>query len=409
MSTIPTLSLRSTADLVATMPYLLGYHPRDALVLVCLRAGRIALTACQPLLPGGEPPPVLDALLAGMAKADPEAVIILGYENTTPVAGITRAAAQVCAEVGVPVHDRIIVTANGWQSMNSGDGTGSPAGSTSAVAELVGAGIAPLPSRDALTAAVQPTGDEAWVARHLARYTARGDDPDLLDLYCSAWPVVLDTGDDAPTVTPKVAARAVLALASIPVRDLVVARLTPGTLDISAIPGHAGALLRTLPAPPWETESGWDLIRTCARPAGPAGPAVRDDPGQPRRPTAERARLVGVVARRRGPGPGRPRPGAELRRGVPPRAAARADGRPGHPAPQVATPPPRNHLRPAAHAVGLSHARSKDPKHHGGSLPRSAHQHTCESVLRVLRPEAESQSLHHHQRKREQHHEHSHV
>lgn len=26
MSTVPTLSLRSTADLVATMPYLLGYH-----------------------------------------------------------------------------------------------------------------------------------------------------------------------------------------------------------------------------------------------------------------------------------------------------------------------------------------------------------------------------------------------
>jgi hypothetical protein len=265
MSTVPTLSLRSTADLVATMPYLLGYHPRDALVLVCLRGGRICLTACQPLLPGGDPPPVLDALLAGMAKADPEAVIVLGYENTTPVAGITRAVAEVCAEVGVPVHDRIIVTANGWQSLNSGDGTGSPAGSASAVAELVGAGIAPLPSRDALTAAVQPAGDEVWVARHIVRYTARGDDPDLLNLYCSAWPVVLDTGDDAPTVTAKVAARAVMALASITVRDLVVARLTPGTLDATAIPGNAGALLRTLPAPPWQTETGWELIRTCAR------------------------------------------------------------------------------------------------------------------------------------------------
>jgi hypothetical protein len=153
--------------------------------------------------------------------------------------------AEVCAEVGMPVHDRIIVTDHGWQSMNSGDGTGSAAGSAAAVAELVGAGIAPLPSREALTAAVQPTGDEAWVARHIARYTARGDDPALVDLYCSAWPVVLDTGDDAPAVSAKVAARAVMALASITLRDLVVARLTPGTLEVSAIPGQAGALLRS--------------------------------------------------------------------------------------------------------------------------------------------------------------------
>ena len=85
MSTSPTITMRSAGDLVAVLPYLLGYHPRDSLVLVCLREGQVCLTACQPLPPGGEPPPALDALLAGMAKADPEAVIILGYESTRPV------------------------------------------------------------------------------------------------------------------------------------------------------------------------------------------------------------------------------------------------------------------------------------------------------------------------------------
>ena len=105
------------------------------------------------------------------------------------------------------------------------------------MAELVGAGVAPLPSRDALTAVVQPGPDAAEVARHIDRYLAREDGDDLLDLYCSAWPVVLDTNDDAPDVTAKVAARAVLALRNITVRDLVVARLTPGALDVTAIPG----------------------------------------------------------------------------------------------------------------------------------------------------------------------------
>jgi hypothetical protein len=240
MSTSPTITMRSAGDLVAVLPYLLGYHPRDSLVLVCLREGQVCLTACQPLSLGGEPLPALDALLAGMAKADPEAVIILGYENTTPVAGITRAVAEACAEVGVPVHDRIIVTDHGWQSQNNGAGTGSAAGGATAAAELVGAGIAPLPSRAALTAAVQPTGDEVRVARHIARYTVRADDPDLLELYCSAWPTVLDTRDGAPRITPTLAARAVLALRDVAVRDLVVARLTPGTLDVDASPEPPG-------------------------------------------------------------------------------------------------------------------------------------------------------------------------
>lgn len=215
--------------------------------------------------PGGKPPPALDALLAGMAKADPEAVIVLGYENILPVADITRHAAEVCAEVGVPVHDQVIVTPYGWQSLAPDAPSGDLTTSSTAVAELVGAGIAPLPSREALTAVVEPGPDAPAVARHIDRYLAREHGDDSLDLYCAAWPGVLDTGDDAPAVTAKVAARAVLALRDVTVRDLVVARLTPGTLDVSAVPGQAGALLRTLPAPAWDTDTGWDRIRTMSR------------------------------------------------------------------------------------------------------------------------------------------------
>ena len=228
MSTSPTITMRSAGDLVAVLPYLLGYHPRDSLVLVCLREGRVCLTACQPLPPGGEPPPALDALLAGMAKADPEAVIILGYENTVPCRRPCDTPRQACAEVGVRVHDQIIVTPDGWQSLDPKAGSGDLTTPSTAVAELVGAGVAPLPSRDALTAVVQPGADATDVARHIGRYLAREEGDDLLDLYCSAWPVVLDTTDDAPRVTTKVAARAVLALRNITVRDLVVATPAPG-------------------------------------------------------------------------------------------------------------------------------------------------------------------------------------
>lgn len=265
MSANPTISLRSAGDLVTVLPYLLGYQPRDALVLVCLREGQICMTACQPLPLGGEPPPALDALLAGMAKADPEAVIVLGYEDTRAVDGITRNVAAACREVGVRVHDQIIVTADRWQSLDPEAPSGDLIKPSTAVAELVGAGVAPLRSRDALTAVVQPGPEAADVARHIGRYLAREDGDDLLGHYCAAWPVVLDVEDNAPVVTAKVAARAVLALRDITVRDLVVARLTPGTLDVNAITGHAGALLRTLPAPSWETDTGWHRIRTMSQ------------------------------------------------------------------------------------------------------------------------------------------------
>lgn len=209
--TAPTLTLRGGGDLVVALPYLLGYQPRDALVLVCLRAGQVCMTAHQPLPRGGEPPPALDSLLAGMAKADPDSVIILGYENDRPLEEVVNQAATASTEVGVRVHDRVIVTPHGWLSLDTGDSSDHGTTATSGVAELVGAGLAPLSSRDALTAAVQQTDEAARVGRHIARYLDRGRD-DRLELFCSAWPVVLDTGDDAPEITPKVTARAVLAL-----------------------------------------------------------------------------------------------------------------------------------------------------------------------------------------------------
>lgn len=80
----PTLNLRSPGELAVMLPYLLGYQPGDALVLVCMRAGRVCLTACQALSPGEQLPPAMDALPAGIAKADPEGVITPSGTPTSP-------------------------------------------------------------------------------------------------------------------------------------------------------------------------------------------------------------------------------------------------------------------------------------------------------------------------------------
>ncbi|MFW5472292.1 DUF4192 domain-containing protein [Knoellia sp. CPCC 206450] len=255
--------MRRPADLVALLPHLLGYHPHDALVLVCLREGRICLTAHQPLPADEQIHPALGPLMVGMAKVDPEAVIVLGYEADRPVAEAIDVAGKACTEVGVRVHDRILVTRDGWRSLDTGEASAASPATSTAVADLVAAGVAPLASRNALVAVVEPTADATAVARHISRYTARKEN--LLELYCSAWPVVLDTRDGTPQMTPKVAARAVLAIHDVSVRDLLVARLTPGTLDPDHVPGITGAQLRSLPTPAWERDSGWDRVRTHSR------------------------------------------------------------------------------------------------------------------------------------------------
>ncbi|KRE41046.1 DUF4192 domain-containing protein [Knoellia sp. Soil729] len=265
MSTAPTIRMRNTADLVALLPHLLGYHPSNALVLVCLREGRICLTAHQPLPPTREIHPALCDLLAGMAKADPEGVIIVGYEVARAAATAINLAAKACSEVGVRVHDRILVTSEGWQSLDTGEASTTAGSTSAAIAELVAAGVAPLASREALAAVLEPTGDAAKVARHIARYTARRDDEDLLELFCSAWPVVLDVRDGAGQVASKIAARAVLAVHDVTVRDLLVARLTPGTIDPDDVPGTMGGAIRSLPSPAWANDTGWDLVRTQSR------------------------------------------------------------------------------------------------------------------------------------------------
>ncbi|MFW5471625.1 DUF4192 domain-containing protein [Knoellia sp. CPCC 206435] len=257
--------MSSAADLVAVLPHLLGYHPHDALVMVCLREGRVCLTAHQPLPADEQTHPALGALLAGMAKADPEAVVIVGYDDARPVEEALLHAARACTEVGVRVHDRILVTHDGWRSLDSGESSGGPSTTPTVVAELVAAGVAPLASRDALATIVEPSTDAEAVARHIARYTARSDDENLLELYCTAWAVVLDTRDEAPLMTHKVAARAVMAVHDVTVRDLIVVRLTPGSLAPDDVPGTTGAVLRSLPTPAWETDTGWDLVRSHSR------------------------------------------------------------------------------------------------------------------------------------------------
>ena len=114
-----------------------------------------------------------------------------------------------------------------------------------------------------------------------------------------------------------------------------------------------------------------DRARVAARRPGTAHRAVPARPRRARRPRADRARLVRVVARRRRHRPGRPRPGAALRPGLPAGPAARGDARPRHPQPPTAE--HTQNSRTARRHPGLSHAAAGLCHARTDNLPAPTH------------------------------------
>ena len=268
-----TIHLSGPADVLAVLPYQLGFHPRDALVAVSLHGTRMGLVQRIDLPP---PEHVLDAVTAmiGPLRQDnPLAVLLIGFEERE---GESRAMldemSRVCSAHGVEVHDRMVVRGGRWynldciQSCCPTEGRELPAPSeVPAVAEFVGRGICPLPDRSALadrveissplvSRAVSTLADEWLALRREAtdvdesglRYKGselNGTESELdeaeSELHaCRAselavWSRVLCDQDDAEPVQalpPQDLALLAVSLTDVDLRDGLIAWLCPGTL-----------------------------------------------------------------------------------------------------------------------------------------------------------------------------------
>ncbi|GAA1822882.1 hypothetical protein GCM10009682_49080 [Luedemannella flava] len=193
--------LSSPADIIALIPYMLGFHPADSLVIVAMRARRPVLNV-RVDLPGpgpGRPSAVevRDLLRqVGRMVTDQaaDAAILVGYGPRARVAPMLKRASALLTRRGVPLFDVLRVT-NGrywsYQCANKAccppEGTpfdiaSSPVAVTAAVAGLVA-----LPDREALVSQVDPVPPEAqldmWdaVGRADERLLALADSADLAD------------------------------------------------------------------------------------------------------------------------------------------------------------------------------------------------------------------------------------
>jgi hypothetical protein len=255
-----TIRLRGPADIITVLPYHLGYRPADSLVVVCLRANRIGVVGRVDL-----PPPEIDPdlvaveLLPVVACERPDAVVLIGFETDAGQAEPASVAMRdAIRSAGIRVLDRLLVRDGRWWSLDCDDDCCPAEGEAvqgddevPAVADYIVRGRRPASSRAELAGRLQSQPDPAQETRCAALLhdlrTARASRSTLQRRrrrMFQAWARVLDLSPGGPDVGAQSApsrgdeawAWAVVSLVDVSVRDLLIAWMCPGTLELSVFP-----------------------------------------------------------------------------------------------------------------------------------------------------------------------------
>jgi Domain of unknown function (DUF4192) len=186
---LPAASLRGPADLIELIPYLLGFHPTDSVVVVELRQGRsrvgsILRADLAGAAAGEEFASCLAARFAA-GSADGALVAVYGSAGVPPGhqgAAVVEQLGAALRAVGVPLCDALAVGGGRWRSYFCCDPRCCPAAgrplaarpSSAAAAAAAVAGLVALPDRQALARTLAPAtaGVTASMAKALERAEA---------------------------------------------------------------------------------------------------------------------------------------------------------------------------------------------------------------------------------------------
>jgi len=181
----PTVRISGPGDIAAALPILIGFRPRESLVVVSLRAGKpqvFGLTARVDLPPPALRSRVVDGVVRSLATDGPAAVVVAvvsedddvrtapvrpGFADGVPVPelphrDVVREAVQAFARVGVPVREPLLVRRGRWWSYDCTRPCCAPDAGTP-----LPAGTSELAAATALTGQVVE-GDRADLSRRIA-------------------------------------------------------------------------------------------------------------------------------------------------------------------------------------------------------------------------------------------------
>ena len=265
------IRLTGPADVLAVLPYQLGFHPRDCLVAVSLRGTRMGLVQRIDLPPPEHVREAVAAMIGPLLQDDPTVVLLIGFEDRPGDSlAMLEEMADVCETNDVLVKDRMVVRGGRWFDLDCTQSCCPPEGrelpnpsEVPAVAEFVGRGICPLPDRSAvadrveirrpaLSRTVSTLADEWLGLRGGAIHADVGGDEEseneLRDAeselhQCrgaelAVWARVLCDRDDAEAIEslpPQDLAMLAVSLTDVDLRDALIAWLCPGTLPAGLI------------------------------------------------------------------------------------------------------------------------------------------------------------------------------
>jgi uncharacterized protein DUF4192 len=168
------LGIHGPADLLQAVPYLLGFHPRDSLVIVGLHESRLIVTVRLDLADARVPGVLADAV-AAMHRGGASQLVAAVYSDRAPATtrrplpcGSTADALKEAAEeAGCQVLDVLFVAGERWWSYSCSDdrccpprGRQLPDEVSEFSAAATYAGMVALPDRAALAAVLSPLPDE---------------------------------------------------------------------------------------------------------------------------------------------------------------------------------------------------------------------------------------------------------
>lgn len=190
MSTPTRLKIQSTVDLLAIVPYMIGFHPVDSLVVVAMRGGQVVFAARGDLPPPGTSVAARAALadqLAGVVtRQGCQTASVIGYGALDRVAAAVPVACAALSRHGVEVLDALRVTAGRYFSLLCHDpeccppdGTAFDVTASPLTAEAVFAGQVVLPDRNALVRQLAPV---RGLTRESMRQAAERAEERLADL-----------------------------------------------------------------------------------------------------------------------------------------------------------------------------------------------------------------------------------
>jgi hypothetical protein len=162
--------IRTPDDLLAVVPYALGFHPTDSLVVLAIGGQRLTFIARLDLPDSDDASPrtALEDLGRVVLEQDITEVVLLGYGAEPAATTAVDTAIDVFADLAVPVLDALRITGERYFGLHCTDPEccppeGNPVTTTSPLAaQAVLAGMVALPDHDTFVAQLDPqTGPAA--------------------------------------------------------------------------------------------------------------------------------------------------------------------------------------------------------------------------------------------------------